>query len=214
MQSKSPECVQQFWLRSFCRAFLGCVGICVRSLSESTDIQIFQVLISQDPLPPPTPQDVELYPQSTYIYRASQCMSPRWNWDSPTPLAASECALPPGPKGGGPGGHTRLRLKGWGSPNSNDWRNAKHSAYSVIISALFMYVLRDAAQGEGRKHCSSLPLNKLEGKFWDAQVPTLYSGFSFMWFNNPKFIYLMSSYKKSSYQTFIYQTSNYRTSRF
>jgi hypothetical protein len=28
-------------------------------------------------------------------------MSPRWNWDSPTPLAASECALHPGPKGGG-----------------------------------------------------------------------------------------------------------------
>ncbi len=28
-------------------------------------------------------------------------MSPRWNWDSPTPLPASECALPPGPKGGG-----------------------------------------------------------------------------------------------------------------
>ncbi len=28
-------------------------------------------------------------------------MSPRWNWDSPTPLAESECALPPVPKGGG-----------------------------------------------------------------------------------------------------------------
>ncbi len=29
-------------------------------------------------------------------------MSPRWNWDSPTPLAASACALPPPvPKGGG-----------------------------------------------------------------------------------------------------------------
>jgi hypothetical protein len=42
-----------------------------------------------------------LAPQSTYIYRAPQCMSPRWNWDSPTPLAASECAHPPGPKGGG-----------------------------------------------------------------------------------------------------------------
>jgi hypothetical protein len=28
-------------------------------------------------------------------------MSLRWNWDSPTPLAASECALPPGPTGGG-----------------------------------------------------------------------------------------------------------------
>jgi hypothetical protein len=31
----------------------------------------------------------------------TQCVSPRWHWDSPTPLAASECALPPGPKGGG-----------------------------------------------------------------------------------------------------------------
>jgi hypothetical protein len=28
-------------------------------------------------------------------------MSLGWNWDSPTPLAASECALPPVPKGGG-----------------------------------------------------------------------------------------------------------------
>ncbi len=28
-------------------------------------------------------------------------MSLRWNWDSPIPLAASECALPPEPKGGG-----------------------------------------------------------------------------------------------------------------
>jgi hypothetical protein len=52
--------------------------------------------------------------QSTYIYRAPQCMSPRWNWDSPTPLAASECALPPVPKGGGGGAH---------SPG-DDWRNA------------------------------------------------------------------------------------------
>jgi hypothetical protein len=51
-----------------------------------------------------TPYEVPLrlsLPQSTYIYRAPQCMSPRWNWDSPTPLAASECALPLGPKGGG-----------------------------------------------------------------------------------------------------------------
>ncbi len=45
--------------------------------------------------------EASMPPQSTYIYRAPQCMSPRWNWDSPTPLASSECALPPGPKGGG-----------------------------------------------------------------------------------------------------------------
>ncbi len=47
-------------------------------------------------------------------------MSPRWNWDSPTPLVARECALPPGPKGGGA---YSPAAKGWGSPNSNDWRN-------------------------------------------------------------------------------------------
>ncbi len=28
-------------------------------------------------------------------------MSPLRNWDSPTPFAAGECSLPPGPKGGG-----------------------------------------------------------------------------------------------------------------
>jgi hypothetical protein len=28
-------------------------------------------------------------------------MSPRRNWDSPTPLAAGECSLPPVPQGGG-----------------------------------------------------------------------------------------------------------------
>ncbi len=49
-------------------------------------------------------------------------MSPRQNWDSPTPYLASECAPPPGPKGGG--GHTRLRAMGWGSPNSDDWRKS------------------------------------------------------------------------------------------
>jgi hypothetical protein len=36
-----------------------------------------------------------------YIQRVPQCMSPRRNWDSPIPSPASECAPPPGPKGGG-----------------------------------------------------------------------------------------------------------------
>ncbi len=44
--------------------------------------------------------DKGVRPQSTYIYRAPQYVSPCWNWDSPTPLAASECALPR-TKGGG-----------------------------------------------------------------------------------------------------------------
>ncbi len=29
------------------------------------------------------------------------------------------------------GGDTRLRVRGWESPNSDDWRKASHPAYSV-----------------------------------------------------------------------------------
>ncbi len=49
-------------------------------------------------------------------------MSPRRIWDSPNPTLASECA-PPTRTGGGEG-QTRLRVRGWGSPNSNDWRKS------------------------------------------------------------------------------------------
>jgi hypothetical protein len=48
-------------------------------------------------------------------------MSPRRNWDSPNPSLANECALLPEPGGGG---HTRLRVRGWGSPNSDDLRKS------------------------------------------------------------------------------------------
>ncbi len=43
--------------------------------------------------------------QSTYIYRAPQCMSPRRNWDSPNPSPASECALSPPRTNGGAHGY-------------------------------------------------------------------------------------------------------------
>jgi hypothetical protein len=39
------------------------------------------------------------------MYRVPQCMSPRRNWDPPTPSPASQCAPPPEPKGGA-GGRT------------------------------------------------------------------------------------------------------------
>ncbi len=61
-------------------------------------------------------------------------MSPRRNWDFPTPSLTSECAPPPRTKGGGGGGHTRLRVRGWERPNSDDLRKAWHSAYSVLIA--------------------------------------------------------------------------------
>ncbi len=36
-------------------------------------------------------------------------MSPRRNWDSPTPSIASECAPPPNPGGGGGVGESQFR---------------------------------------------------------------------------------------------------------
>ncbi len=50
-------------------------------------------------------------------------MSPRQNWDSlPPPPSSANVSLPPDQKGGG--GHTRLRPRGWGSPNFDDWRKS------------------------------------------------------------------------------------------
>ncbi len=67
------------------------------------------------------PSDDPLRPQSTFIPRIPQCLSPRLNWDPPTPLPQAN-VLPPGTKGGRV--HTRLRVRGWGSPNSDDWRES------------------------------------------------------------------------------------------
>ncbi len=66
-------------------------------------------------------------PQSTYI-KVSQCMSPRWNWDSPTPSLASECVPLPEPKGG----TLASELGVGGVPIPTTGEKAQHSAYSVV----------------------------------------------------------------------------------
>ncbi len=49
-------------------------------------------------------------------------MSPRRNWETTTPsFSPASVPLPPEPK---EGGHTRLRVRGRGSPNSDDWRKS------------------------------------------------------------------------------------------
>ncbi len=57
-----------------------------------------------------------------YIPRAPQCLSPRWNWDTPPPLPQARVypPFPPYQKGGtrSPG------VRGRGSPNSDDWRKS------------------------------------------------------------------------------------------
>jgi hypothetical protein len=52
-------------------------------------------------------------PQSTYIPRVPQCLSPRWNWD-PRPLSRKRVCPPPGTKGGGGGGTNSPACEGMG----------------------------------------------------------------------------------------------------
>ncbi len=54
------------------------------------------------------------------IHRIPQCMSPRRNWEAPTATHLSRKRVCP--SHGTKMGHIFLRVKGWGSTNSNDWR--------------------------------------------------------------------------------------------
>jgi hypothetical protein len=57
-----------------------------------------------------------VYMKSTTVY------VPWFELEHSHPLSPASVPLPPEPKGGG--GHTRLRVGGWGSPNSDDWRKS------------------------------------------------------------------------------------------
>jgi hypothetical protein len=63
-------------------------------------------------------------PQSKYIptiYLEYHSVCPLVGIGTPHPLSRKRVCFPPGTKGGG-GVHTRLRVRGWGSPNPDDWR--------------------------------------------------------------------------------------------
>jgi hypothetical protein len=78
---------------------------------------------------------VSLIHKSTYIYLEHHSVCP--SSDSPNPSPASECTLPPPDERVGGGGHTRRRLRGWGSLNSDNWRK-KLSTLPILWSHLFM----------------------------------------------------------------------------
>ncbi len=83
----------------------------------------------------------QLAPQSTYIYREPQCMSPRRNWDSPNPSPPTECALPPRTKGWG--AHSpAAKGVGRGGPIPTTGEKAQHSAYSVASSIQLILALQ------------------------------------------------------------------------
>jgi hypothetical protein len=56
--------------------------------------------------------------QSTYIPRVPQCLSPRLSWDS-----LSHKRVCPSSRNQR-GVHSRLRVRGWGSPCSDDWKKS------------------------------------------------------------------------------------------
>jgi hypothetical protein len=60
-------------------------------------------------------------PQSTYITRVPQCLSPRPNWDSRTPSPARECVPPAEPKWEGTHSPAGEGVEG---PNLDDWRKS------------------------------------------------------------------------------------------
>jgi hypothetical protein len=66
--------------------------------------------------------------QSTYIARVPQCLSPRWNWDTPTPSPASD-RVPPSPRTKG-GTHSPAG-EGVGGSLFARHEKAQRSVYSV-----------------------------------------------------------------------------------
>jgi hypothetical protein len=78
-------------------------------------------------------------------------MSPSRNWDSPTPLTASECALPPGPKGGGA---YSPAAKGVGEFQFRRWR--KSLALCLLCGLLLLISSRNqrfASTNRGEQYC-------------------------------------------------------------
>jgi hypothetical protein len=69
----------------------------------------------------------------------------------PPPYLASECAPPPGTKEWG--GHTRLRVRGWGSQNSDDWRK---SLARCLLCVLCLYKLQKKPPVLRREYLCSL----------------------------------------------------------
>jgi hypothetical protein len=78
-----------------------------------------------------------VWSHSTYIPRLLSFFSSRPNWDFPTPSPASECASPRTKGGGGVYVHTRLLVSGWGSHNSDDWREESLVLYIFVFKSIY-----------------------------------------------------------------------------
>ncbi len=108
-----------------------------------------------------------------YVKGTTECMSPRRNWDSPNPSLAGEYA-PRSPQNR-EGGHTRLRVRGWGSPNSDDWR--KSLALCLLcdlprFSPTWKLLCTNSKNYLNRQQCTQTPLvNFLKKKQMGIKTP-------------------------------------------
>ncbi len=60
-----------------------------------------------------------------YVYiKSTTVQSPELQLAQPLIRPPASMPLSPESEGGGGGGHTRLRVRGWASPNSDDWRQS------------------------------------------------------------------------------------------
>jgi hypothetical protein len=89
-------------------------------------------------------QCTHTYEHKVNTPRVPQYLYPRLNWD-PHPLSLRRVfnVSPPKLK---EGKHTRLRARGWGSPNSDDWRKSLalclFCAYEYHVSLLSLKLLK------------------------------------------------------------------------
>ncbi len=118
--------------------------------------------------PPPSPARTnftlitECTPESSgcnSVYSVvPQCMSPRRNCNSPKPSLASECA--PFPRTGG-WGHTRLRVRSWKSPNSDDLR--KNLALCLLCDLYICTIAAQRGRGGERERWEGAGLDGTKG---------------------------------------------------
>jgi hypothetical protein len=83
----------------------------------------------------PNPEAKDLYVLGTkYVHiKSTTVYAPRRNWDSPNPFLASECSPPP--RNRGEGGHTSLRVGGWGESQF------RRGAYTVVLFICTYFVV-------------------------------------------------------------------------
>ncbi len=91
-----------------------------------------------------------------YVYiKSTTVYVPRRKWHSRNPSLASECAvpLPPEPRGER---HTRLRVRGWGSSNSDEGHKLWYSLYIRKATPTLLLLTVSKFSGQCSKYSATV----------------------------------------------------------